>query len=216
MATAHFSPFLEDARFNQLFWRIAGRWAGGPLDVRWRVWVLTQCARQCKNLSGDLVEFGVYRGASASMILSYIGLRDGQRLHLFDTFSGIPATELTEAEVAAGFSGHLADTSIIDLKEFLAPWRDQISFVAGDVLQTTTAAETGPLSLAHVDLNAARATKVALDYVYLRLVSGGMIVFDDYGWAGYEDQRAVIDDFFSSRPEAILALPTGQAIVVRL
>lgn len=33
--------------------------------------------------------------------------------------------------------------------------------------------------------------------------------------AGYDDQRRVIDRFFDARSECVIALPTGQAIMVR-
>jgi hypothetical protein len=48
------------------------------------------------------------------------------------------------------------------------------------------------------------------------MVPGGVIVFDDYGWAGYEDQRQLVDRFFEDKQDGIVALPTGQAISVKL
>lgn len=32
----------------------------------------------------------------------------------------------------------------------------------------------------------------------------------------YEDQRRVIDEFFADKPERVIALPTGQGLVVKL
>lgn len=215
LATAHRSPFLDEPEFNRLFWNIAHRWAGGPVDLRWRVWLLSQCARQCTVLDGGFVEFGVYRAASAYMILAWVGLPAGTTFHLFDTFTGIPPTGLTDPEVEAGFEGGHADTTVSEVEDFLAAWRDQTILVVGDVFDTVVEVETGPLAFVHLDLNAAGPTRAALDYAYRRLVPHGIIVFDDYGWTGYDDQRRVIDHYFVGRSEAILALPTGQAIVVK-
>jgi O-methyltransferase len=55
-----------------------------------------------------------------------------------------------------------------------------------------------------------------LEHAYGRLVPGGVIVFDDYGGPGYEQQRALIDGFMRERPEEIVALPTGQALLTKL
>jgi hypothetical protein len=42
-----------------------------------------------------------------------------------------------------------------------------------------------------------------------------MVVMDDYGFAGYEEQRRVIDEFFLERSEVVIALPTGQALFIK-
>lgn len=216
MATAHFSPFLDDGQFNDAYRRIAHRWPGGTRDIRWRVWLLVQCARQAAAVEGGFAEFGVYRGATAYMVLSQLGPALGDRpLYLFDTFSGIPSDRLTPGEVDAGLDGTLADTSVEEVRRLLDPWSPNVRLVAGDVLETLPATETGPLAWAHLDLNAAAPTRAALDYVYPRLVRSGVVVFDDYGWRGYEAQRVAIDDFLTSRPETLVPLPTGQALLVK-
>ena len=42
-----------------------------------------------------------------------------------------------------------------------------------------------------------------------------MVLFDDYGQKGLETQRAVIEDFLQDKGEALLAIPTGQALLVK-
>lgn len=216
LATVHYSPFLDDPEFDADYWSVASRWPGGPIDIRWRVWLFTECARQCTSLSGNFAEFGVYRGATAFMLLSRTELRQGQRLYLFDTFAGIPGSELTVDERSDGFEGRHVDTSPQEVISLLDRWRDSVSIVVGDVLTTLRSVETGSLAFAHLDLNAASPTAASLNYVYSRIVRGGIIVFDDYGWRAYDDQRRAIDHFFSDKDEVVVALPTGQAIVVKL
>ena len=91
------------------------------LDIRWRMWLLTSVARQVRDLPGDTAEFGVYRAGCARMILETVGLPSGRRYHLFDTFAGIPDSELTERERAERYAGRLADTSVELVEERLAP-----------------------------------------------------------------------------------------------
>lgn len=64
----------------------------------------------------------------------------------------------------------------------------------------------------HIDLNAAIPTLKSLEFFYPRLVRGGVIIFDDYGWREYDDTRVVINEFFNDKPGLILCLPTGEAI----
>ncbi len=62
------------------------------------------------------------------------------------------------------------------------------------------------------DLNSAKPTESALDFFYPRLVPGGVILFDDYGWDAYEDTKNAIENFFTNKPGILMKLPTGQAI----
>lgn len=216
LATAHFSPFLEDTAFNRLYAEMSSDWgANAGVDARWRMWLLTSLARQCSHLPANFAEFGVYRGGCALMILATDSGPDSGRFYLFDTFSGIPTTALTSAERDSGFAGRLCDTSTDYVLDRLGRWRSQVVVCEGDVFDTLETAETGDLAFVHMDLNASTPTKHALEYAYPRLIAGAMIVFDDYGWANYAEQRREIDDFFSATPEDVLALPTGQGFVIK-
>jgi predicted O-methyltransferase YrrM len=86
----------------------------------------------------------------------------------------------------------------------------------GDVFDTIPKADTGELSLVHMDLNASAPTRLALEYAYERLVPGGIIVFDDYGFGEVNDQRTVIDEVCAPLPENVIALPSGQALLIRV
>lgn len=215
LATIHFSPFQADAEFAALYDRMAADWFRGEVvDARWRMWTLTRWARYACALDGAFAEFGTYRGGCAWMILSTASLGPERRLFLFDTYEGIPGDRLTTAEREAEFGGRLADTSAQYVADLLAPWDPIAQVVAGDVFETMPATDTGPLAFAHIDLNAAAPTEHVLTHVLERLVPGGVIVFDDYGWPGYEDQRAGIDRVLSSAGAEAIALPTGQAVLV--
>ena len=186
------------------------------VDVRWRIWLLTQVARQCSRIDGAFAEFGVYRAGCAFMIFETGALTGSKRFFLFDTFEGIRADQLTESEIEADLAGAHADTSVDYVRERLKPWSGQLVFVPGDINQTLTSRETGTLAFVHMDLNASEPTRVALEYAFARLSAGGMIVFDDYGWSGLEAQRDVIDAFVRDKAEQVIALPTGQALLIKL
>ncbi|MFN8675586.1 MAG: TylF/MycF/NovP-related O-methyltransferase [Thermomicrobiales bacterium] len=217
LGTAHYSPFRDDPGFEQAYQEIVKWWwQGRALDIRWRMWIMTACARQCVALPGAFAEFGVYRGGCAYMILDQAKLRPDQTFFLFDTFSGIPDTNLTAEETRAGFGGRLADTSVSHILQVLEPWRLQVQPVEGDVFVTLETTETGPLAFCHLDLNASAPSLHALHYAYSRLLPAGMIIMDDYTQHEFSAQRKVVDEFFADKPEVPLALPTGQGLIVKL
>jgi O-methyltransferase len=217
LATVHYSPFLNDAAFNKGYFEMRREWFPyADVDVRWRMWMLTTVARHCSALDGDFAEFGVYRAGCAFMILVTGAFADSKRFFLFDTFAGIPAGELTTSEIAAGLAGAHGDTSVDYVHRRLERWSSQIVLVPGDVRTTTVReTETSKLAFVHMDLNASEPTRVALEYAFPRLATGAVMLFDDYGWTGLEAQRDVIDAFLADKPEQIMALPTGQALLVK-
>ena len=48
-----------------------------------------------------------------------------------------------------------------------------------------------------------------------RVLPGGVIVFDDYGWKMFRNQKGAEDDFTRRHDHEILELPTGQGLVIR-
>lgn len=215
MATAHYSPFLEDPEWDALYWEMEGDWNPSVTqDMRWRLWLMTTLARRAGEIPGDYAEFGTYRAGCAKMLLATGSVPPDRTLHLFDTFAGIPAAQLTQRERDQGFEGRFEDSSAPFVEERLAQWSAQVQLHVGDVFETIQQADLGPLAFAHIDLNGASATVAALEYAYARCSPGATLLFDDYGWPDYPEQRAAIDEFFAGTPETVIPLPTGQAVVI--
>lgn len=214
LATAHYCPFRDDQEFESSYAEMAKSWFPGA-DTRWRMWLLTSFAQQCQHLPGNFAEFGTWRGGCAYMILSRTKVAADHRFFLFDTFTGIPADQLTAGERERGFAGAHNNTSVDHVNNLLAPWRPRYELCPGDVFQTLNTTDVGDLSFAHIDLNAAAPSGRALAFAYEHLLPRGIIVFDDYGDAPFKEQRSVIDEFFRDLPEQPIALPTCQAFVIK-
>jgi hypothetical protein len=216
MATVHYSPFADDPEWTRLYDEMSEEWFPGTLmEARWRMWLLTRYAVYARALDGNFAEFGVFRGGCSRMLLGTAGLEPDRRLYLFDTFAGIPDDRLTAEEREEGMGGRLAETSPEYVAQLLSAWDPIPVICAGDVFDTVPAVETGPLAFVHLDLNAAAPTQHVLEHIYERLVPGAVVMFDDYGWTGYEEQRRAVDAFLAGRPETIIALPTGQATFIK-
>jgi O-methyltransferase len=217
MATVHYSPFEDDPEFTRLYDEMASEWFSDTVvEARWRMWLLTRYARYASTLPGNFAEFGVYRGGCSRMVLGTTQLDPARRLFLFDTFTGIPRDRLTADEVREGLGGRLGDTSADYVGRLLSNWDPIPVLCAGDVFDTVPRTDTGPLAFVHLDLNAAAPTLHVLEHSYDRLVAGGAVMLDDYGWRGYEDQRRTVEEFLRERPETIIALPTGQAVFLKV
>ena len=77
---------------------------------------------------------------------------------------------------------------------------------------------TWPAGLASrpaADMNCAPPEVAALEHFWPRLVSGAVVLLDDYAYLGFESQKRAMDEFAGYHGIAICSLPTGQGLLLR-
>ena len=101
-----------------------------------------------------------------------------------------------------------------EVRDRFAPFPN-IKVIKGRVPEVLAQDCPEAISFIHMDLNNTIAEIQALDALYDRLTPGGVIVFDDYGWAVAHRQKAAEDQWFAARGLKILQLPTGQGLFIK-
>ena len=71
------------------------------------------------------------------------------------------------------------------------------------------------VAFAHVDVDVYQSVWDCCEFIYPRLTTGGVMVFDDYGFPTCPGARKAVDEFFANKPETPIILQTGQAIAIR-
>lgn len=128
-------------------------------------------AERVKDVPGDFIEIGVYKGDSARAIQR--ALPEGKRFFLVDTFSGHPC-----------FNERYDDLEHPIGRYNDANW-EQIcaDFPAACILRTdirTLGDLQIKIAFAHIDVDQYESTLAAIKFVVPRLSKGGVIRFDDY------------------------------------
>lgn len=227
------TPQIPDSAFYRRFstdnYSVFSPWLGyGDFSARYReiqpytvvsddrCYVLCTLAAQAAGLDGQWYECGVFQGGTAMMLarlLAEKSKKSDNRLHLFDTFEGMPETD-KELDLHSG--GDFANTSAEEVRERvekLAP--GQVALHQGFIPKTFTGLEEHEIALAHIDVDIFRSIIDCCEFIYPRLVSGGFMIFDDYGFDSCPGARKAVDEFFADKPEFPLVLPTGQAILFK-
>lgn len=70
------------------------------------------------------------------------------------------------------------------------------------------------IGLLHIDMDCVTPEIEALKWFLPSMVPGGIIIGDDYGHPGFEDQKQAWDAWAREAGLAICSLPTGQALIV--
>lgn len=178
-----------------------------------RCWILSSCMSHARQMAGDFAEFGVFRGGTALLAARILSeAADGRCLHLFDSFQGMPRTSDGEPYQAGDFD----QTSAQEVERLVASAGARVKLHVGFIPQTFEAAHIERLAFAHIDVDLFQTVLDCVEFVYPRLIPGGIIVFDDYGFPGCVRAREATDKAFRNFREKPIYLPTGQAMVIKL
>jgi len=183
-----------------------------------RLWSLLRAVTylEAEQIPGDFVECGVWRGGSAMAMLEqlrHLG-SSSRELWLYDTYSGMTppssfdvehstgrtaADLLTESPKTEGDSVWCI-ASLDDVRANISGIgypMNRVHFVQGDVAETLKEQVPEQIALLRLDTDWYESTRASLEYLYPRLVAGGICILDDYGH--WEGARKAVDDFFQSQ-----------------
>lgn len=163
-------------------------------------------ARAQSALDGDMAEVGVYQGCSARLI-SLAGA--DTKLHLFDTFAGLPAPDACEGRVLAE---RQYASALEGVQRYLAD-RLNVVFHPGLFAAASDGVRDQRFSFVHLDVDLKSSTRDCLDFFYPRMVPGGVILTHDY--SVLDGVREAFTEFLAGRRERAIELSTSQAILIK-
>jgi len=169
-----------------------------------------------RQIEGDFVECGVWRGGNSTIAAGVFKAMDvGRLVWLFDTFAGMTAPteddvnfrgEVAEAKFKASQRAGYNEWCYAPLEEVTANFEragllsNRIKFIKGDVVRTLADTDNLPVAIAvlRLDTDWYESTKAELDVLYPRLSTGGILIIDDYGhWGG---AKKAVDEYFAQKP----------------
>jgi O-methyltransferase len=219
------ADFKEEPSFAKAFAAIRGSHQydqyEGPDSIAWRLNTLVWAGRSALRTGGDFVECGTFKGDMAWVVLQTIGAERIPRFWLFDSFEGFSADYSSSEDFPEnpGFldfaAGFYRQPGLYEyVRERFAPFAN-VTLTKGFLPEALDGAMPERIGLLHIDLNAPRAEIAVLERLFDRVLPGGVIVFDDYGWKMFHKQKEAEDDFMRQKGYEILELPTGQGLVAK-
>jgi hypothetical protein len=166
-----------------------------------------------RRIPGDFVECGVGKGGCAALMLKFIA-SDERKLWLFDTFEGMPAPTIEDFDLSSGVMAQqkydrLRNESgfsdwcfspLNDVKSTLekidCEFERKVIFVKGKVENTLKLGNFLPekISLLRLDTDWYSSTKIELETLFPCLVTGGILIVDDFSdWNG--SRQACVEYF---------------------
>lgn len=172
--------------------------------------------RLANELEGDIVECGVFKGASFLRFATFqeqFGKRE-RKIIGFDTFGRFPETDFSEDKIhrkefveEAGESSISKDQllSVVEQKGLKTP----VELIEGDVTVTVSEyVKNHPdlkIALLNLDTDIYEPAVTILKYLYPLIVNGGILISDDY--KVFPGETKAIDDYFKDENIEIKSFP---------
>ena len=214
--TSNNCDFINDPRFSAAYKaaEATNPWAG--FNMPWRVYVVCSLADMVKHLQGDFVECGVNTGAYSRAVIDYINFSNlGKTFYLLDTYQGLVKEQVTEEEIKAGVGSYFNNYKDVyqEVVETFKPF--PVKVIKGAVPGTLLQCTAQQICYLSIDMNVVEPEIAAANYFWDKLVSGGVMILDDYGFPAHIAQKKAFDLFAKEKRVSILYIPTGQAIIFK-
>jgi hypothetical protein len=154
-----------------------------------------------EGIEGDLVECGTCEGGSAALMALWLQrLGSDRKIHVFDTFEGLPPPSANDPDQERGqkWTGKCRG----ELEQVRGVFRqlgvlDRAIFIKGLFQDTFPTYDFPPIALLHLDADWYDSTMICLQHLWDRVSPGGIIQIDDYhAWEGC---RKAVDEFMATR-----------------
>lgn len=144
-----------------------------------------------KELPGDILEFGVFKGSSLIRFMTFRSLLENnysRKIYGFDTFKKFPKqVRKSDLQFKKAFEKEAGNPiEIKNLEKILISKKfENFELIKGDVTKTLNKfLKNNPnlkISLLHLDMDVFNATNFVIEKLKNRVVKNGIILIDDYG-----------------------------------
>lgn len=220
--------FETDEVFSSIFRAGVERSGSGhdPGVIHQRLYNAVQLLRYALDLDGEVAECGAFQGLSSFVFCNYIHLArpefDGGGYHIFDSFEGLSepsAQDVSELgdegsdkrfKQAGAFRGSL-EVVKTTLRDF-----PRIEYHRGWIPQSFEGIPEKKYKFVHLDLDLYVPIKGSVEYFYPRMVKGGVIVIDEYGFIRWPGARKAVDEFCDEHGLTTpVSLTTGNGVLIK-
>lgn len=210
--SATYAPWSTDLNFKQAYEMIKNN----TLVDKYRCYELWQLVEQVTALKGALVEVGVWKGGSGSLIAhkaSLNGIKD--RIYLCDTFMGVVKAGENDPSYKGG---EHADTSVDEVKKIIKRFNLKNTKILIGIFPEDTGKfiKDDFFRFCHIDVDVYQSAKDIVEWIWPKLVVGGIIVFDDYGFRGCAGVTSFVNKQRTKKDRIVVHNLNGHAILIKI
>ena len=173
-------------------------------------------------LDGDILECGVLRGFSAYLIRTLENKMSMNKIngyYLIDSFEGLseikPEDIPTNKDLKIHKKGELKEN--LETVEKIFKNFENVYILKGWIPEVFKHLdENNKYKFVHLDVDLYKPTLDSLDYIFDKVVKGGVIITDDFQSPLFPGNQKAWKEYFDKKKiNNWLALPSGQAVIIK-
>jgi O-methyltransferase len=209
---ANYTPWNVDAQFLETYQAIR---KNTLVDISrcWELWTLA--GQTAKLAPGAILEVGVWRGGTGALLAKRVALAGQQGpVYLCDTFEGVVKASAKDSFYKGG---EHADTSRELVEQLLQSLHlDNTRIIQGIFPESAgSLLDDARFRLVHIDVDVYQSAKDIMEWSWDRLVPGGIVVYDDYGFNFCAGITRLVNEQVADPHKLVLHNLNGHAIVVK-
>jgi hypothetical protein len=170
-----------------------------------RLYILRQLAKQQTKKDSNFIEFGTYAGMSIHFVADLCK----KRFIGIDSFEGVSEPGKHDTEY---FKTLKLDIELSIAQKTMKSHKN-VELYKGWIPKVFENIDILTYSYAHIDVDLYEPTKQSIEYIWPKIINGGVLICDDYGSYKTIGARKAMIEYFGQAD--ILELPTGQGIVYK-
>lgn len=178
-----------------------------------RLYILYRlCIRNNKLFNdSNIAEVGVRNGGSAKLLLE---LCKNSTIYLFDTFTGLPKTT-NEKYDPKQLKEHSFNTNNPEQTINMLSKYKNSKIYKGFFPDTAKDLNDFKFSIVHIDVDIYQSAKDCCEFFYEKLESGGIMIFDDFGFEKTAGVKLAVDEFFKDKDNIAIDLGNIYGMVIK-
>lgn len=209
---ATYAPWIDDRTFMESF-KIVKNYT---LVDMYRCFELWQLVSEVSHLEGALIEIGVWKGGTGTLIAKKASMENiKEPVYLCDTFSGVVKAGTKDSYYKGGEHADTSVKTVEKLSEKLSVSNYKI--LKGIFPEDTAEQVTDKIfRFCHIDVDVYQSAKDILNWIWPKMQTGGLIVFDDYGFSGCSGITQFVNEERKKSDRMVIHNLNGHAIIVKL
>jgi O-methyltransferase len=166
------------------------------------------------EMMGDFVECGCWKGHSSYIIAKIIAnSKQPRTFHIFDSFEGgLSERQAQDGKAILGENFSSTEDELFNtLKGF-----DFVKTYKGWIPERFNEVADREFCFVHLDVDLYQPIKDSLEFFYPKIVKGGVIVLDDYGYSAFPGTKKATDEFLQNNEYSFFyKMPVGSCLIIK-
>lgn len=214
LPSANYAPWLGDAEFLKIYTEAQ---KNTLVDI-YRCYELWTLAEKIHSMDSNacFIEIGVWRGGTAAVVGRKLGLLNARvDFYLADTFTGV--AKASDKDVFYNGGEH-ADTSQEIVETLLGNKYGNFKILKGIFPEDTahTIPGNATFGFCHIDVDVYESAKDIVNWIWDKMIVGGVIVFDDYGFHTCDGVTNYVNEQKNKTDRVIVHNLNGHALMIKL